>query len=133
MVILRQIAGKISVNSYKISSYKSCFFVKILLIIKWLIFNSFGKCDQIGLAADQYAPLQLVFPEQPKKFTPGIPWQIRSENKTIQAAVNAKPNWLPSPNWLLTQIFPPWASINSFEIDNPSPVPLRSCVPGTLK
>jgi hypothetical protein len=68
MVIFRQIAGKISTNSYKISSYKSCFFVKILLTIKWLIFNSFGNCDQIALAAARSASLSAVFPEQPKNL-----------------------------------------------------------------
>ena len=73
MVIFRQIAPKISVNSYKISSYKSCFLVKNLLTGKWLIFNSFGNCDQITIAAPSPIPSQLVFQE-------------------YQAAVSAKPN-----------------------------------------
>jgi hypothetical protein len=68
MVIFRQIAGKTRVNSYKISSYKSCFFVKILLMVKWLIFNSFGNCNQIGSAADRSGSLAACLPGAAKKI-----------------------------------------------------------------
>jgi len=71
MVIFRQIAKKISVNSYKISSYKSYFFVKILLMVKWLIFNSFGNCDQIGPAAAWSGSLAACLPGAAKKIYPG--------------------------------------------------------------
>ena len=76
MVIFRQIAAKIRVNSYKISSYKSRFLVKILLIGKWLIFNSFENCDQIAIAAAKSGCLAACLPGAAKKFTPGIPGQI---------------------------------------------------------
>ena len=49
------------------------------------------------------------------------------------AALKVNPKELPSPTRLSTQIRPPCASMNSLEIDNPSPVPFRSCDPGTLK
>jgi len=62
MVIFRQIGEKISANTYKISSYKSCFFVKILLTSKWLIFNYFANCGQIAIAAVPSASLSGCLP-----------------------------------------------------------------------
>ena len=42
------------------------------------------------------------------------------------ATANSNPKRLPSPMRLLTQMVPPWASINSLEMARPRPVPLRS-------
>ena len=76
MVIFRQIAEKISANYYKISSYKSCLFVKILLMIKWPIFNYFGNCDQIALAAAQSGYLSACLSGAAKIIYRGIPGQV---------------------------------------------------------
>src|SRR5450755_149319 len=58
---------------------------------------------------------------------------VSQDTSFYPVEASEKLNSLPSPIWLFTQIFPPWASINSFEMASPRPVLERSWEPGTLK